>query len=709
MSPWSISNRVYVAFGALLFLSILLLATGLMVAQQVRDSNLDIARLSGLLQSEDRQERHQQELRLEIGEITRMAERGNAVPASEWRRLVRHADQFTRMSADCAASGDRLPQHLRHMLADRCAASTTFSTQSEILIRTAQSQSGSIRAVMGLFLSSLRGRETARADFRSGLAGSIDAAVSRTSGELYRSMLQVLAGGAACLMIMCLLTAWLRRRVIRPIELIADRLRHFSSTDMGDLAVPGMHRRDELGDLARGLSQYCLAVQKRRSAEQRADFLAHHDVLTGLPNRLLFDHRLAHELARSRRTGERLAVFAIDLDNFKAVNDRHGHAGGDRVLQQAAEILQGSVRPDDLVARLGGDEFAIIQVTPDQPRAAEALVSRLFAIMGDAMEGGSAIRMSVGVVISDPEQDMEELHNLADMAMYRAKSDGRNTARFFDTGLKDEVRLRWRLTADLEAAAARGELHVAFQPLAQARTLDITGYEALLRWVHPELGRIAPDMFIPLAESTGLIYELGLWVADQAMAVATHWHPGISLALNLSPIQFRKGDLGNDLLALCGVHGMSPSRLEIEVTESATLLGSHREEVLATLRHLKSRGARIVMDDFGTGHSSLGNLRDFPFDKLKIDRGFVLSLLTHAPSASIVRTIIALGESLRIPIVAEGVETEDQLAQLREWGCDQVQGFLIGRPEAVDSIVTAAACRPVPQRHARPGHDRLQA
>ncbi|MHC9418080.1 putative bifunctional diguanylate cyclase/phosphodiesterase [Sphingomonas citri] len=675
MLPTSISTRVIAAFGTVVAVVLLLLAAGWMVAGDVRHANQSVRRLSERLRVEDAQDRAQQQLRLAIGEVTRAAEQPRPITSPQWLRVEQALAAF-RASYGAASARD--------------AAATDFARLAGELIADARAEPRRITRDMPQFLAALRVLERERAEARRRLVDRIDAAVARSSRELYASISRIVFGVLGVLLLLLASFLWLRRQVLRPIVAIADQLRQFGTVD-GEVRVEGRDRADEIGDLARGLGEYRDAVEQRRRAEKRIEFLAHHDMLTALPNRLLFEERLAQDLARATRTGQRVAVFAIDLDDFKSVNDRFGHAGGDRALNHAAQLLSGCVRADDMVARLGGDEFAIIQVAPDQPRAAEALLMRIFRAC-DATAGDEVpVQMSVGVALSGADQAREELYNLADMAMYRAKSEGRHTARFFDEALKEETRLRWRLSRDLEGAVERGEMSLVYQPMADARALRVIGYEALLRWRHPELGDIRPDQFIPLAESSGRIDSLGLWVADQAMAAARGWPDHAIVALNLSPVQFRQADLAADLLALAERHGLAPERLEFEVTESATLLGHRRDDVLGALRALQDRGARIVMDDFGTGYSSLGNLRDFRFDKLKVDRSFVSAMLDHAPSASIVRSIAALGESLGVPVAAEGVETEEQLALLRRWGFPQVQGYLLGRPERLETVLRSAA------------------
>jgi predicted signal transduction protein with EAL and GGDEF domain len=350
------------------------------------------------------------------------------------------------------------------------------------------------------------------------------------------------------------------------------------------------------------------------------------------------------------------------------------------MLKRTARLLSSCVRGDDLVARIGGDEFAVIQVAQSQPAATEALISRIFKTASAPSDQGVAIKMSVGVAIAEPGQTGDELHELADLALYRAKADGRNTARIYNKHLKDEESLRVRLARDLEDAVSTNDLRLVFQPIADTVSLEIVAYEALLRWRHPDLGDIPPDVFVPIAESSGLIGTIGFWMIDQALRAASAWDPRISLAMNLSPIQFRSPGLANEICDAALRSHVAFDRLELEVTESATLLGFQRDEVLGTLAKLREYGAKVVMDDFGTGHSSLSNLKDFTFDKIKIDRSFVATMHSHASSSSIVKATIGLGKSLGLVIVAEGVETEEQLSILRRWGCNQVQGFLIGKP-----------------------------
>lgn len=691
MLPTSLSTRVAAAFGAVLVLGFALLGGGLVLGRAIYAENVTLGQLTALLQLEERQDRLQRQLRLGVGEVTRMAEQGSVVPEAEWRSVGVSLLNFHRGNAHLTPRLS-VPVDLQGAVAARRDAEAEFATLSLNLLQGARNAPETIPRQMPAFLAALRTLETSRSAVRRMLIERIDAELTRSASSLASNLDRALIGAIAVLVVVLLCMAWLRRRVIRPIVAIAEGVRRLSHGEDAAVDLPGAGRDDELGDLARGIAAYRSAVEERRRAEQHIEFLAHHDVLTGLPNRLLFEERLTQELLRAPRTGERVAVFAIDLDDFKSINDRFGHAGGDEALRVAARLLSACVRASDMVARLGGDEFAIVQVSGDQPAHAELLVQRILRACEATAGDPVPVQMSIGVALSGVEQEGEELFNLADMAMYRAKAEGRHTARFFDDQFKEEVRLRWRLSRDLEGAAERGELYLAFQPIADADTLQVVGQEALLRWAHPELGEIRPDQFIPLAEASGRIDTIGLWMADQAMAAASRWPDHITLALNLSAIQFRQPALAHELLALARRHRLAPTRLEFEVTESATLLDKRRQPVLTVLRTLQHHGAAIVMDDFGTGYSSLGNLRDFRFDKLKVDRSFVATMLDHAPSGSIVRSIAALGASLGIPIVAEGVEEAAQLARLREWDIPQVQGFLIGRPsrEAVHCADPAA-------------------
>lgn len=649
----SISARVSIACTSVIVMALALLAIGLSVSNKIHQADLRITRLSEALGHEDRLDQAQRWLRQDIGRLTRDAERGVKVSNASWRDLRERIADFKRRSSQTARSPDGRSEVRSAPIKEVQQAAAAFAKASDQLIETSRLRPSGIKSAMPRFLGSLTALETSRSLARRALTSAIWKAADQNRRESRRDIVSVLLGGLVIVAMVFGMAIWLRRRLVSPITVMAARLREFK-VGASDGEVPGLERADELGDLARGLYEYRNAVESRRAAERRAEFLANHDMLTGLANRLLFENRLGHELARSARTGDIVAVFAVDLDAFKAINDRLGHAGGDRVLKRTAQLLSSCVRGDDLVARIGGDEFAIIQVARSQPVAAEALISRIFKMASAPSDEGVAIKMSVGVALSEPGQAGEELHERADLALYRAKFDGRNTARIYDKHLKDEESQRVQLARDLENAISANELRLAFQPIADTVSLEIVAYEALLRWLHPSRGEIPPDVFVPIAESSGLIGTIGSWMIDQALRAASTWDPRISLAINLSPIQFRSVSLAAEIRDLSRHWGVAFDRLELEVTESATLLGFQRDNVLATLKTLRDYGAKVVMDDFGTGHSSLSNLKEFTFDKIKIDRSFVATMDSHASSSSIVKATIGLGKSLGLIIVAEG-------------------------------------------------------
>jgi diguanylate cyclase (GGDEF)-like protein len=666
-------------------MALMLLGIGLSVGNKIHDADSRITLLSQTLQLEDQLDQAQRRLRQDIGHVTRDAERGRTVADRRWAILHRRLAEFRQRSGLTARISGVRSEAGWAPLRETQQAAADFAEASKHLIVTSQTKPSGIKSAMPRFLTALAALEASRSEARQGLTFAIWNAAETNRRESRRDIVSVLLGGLVIVAIIFGMAIWLRRRLVSPITTLAARLREFKVGEKGG-DVPGLERADELGALARGIDEYRNAVESRRTAERRAEYLANHDMLTGLANRLLFENRLAHELQRRARSGDVVAVFAVDLDAFKSINDRLGHAGGDRVLKRTAQLLSSSVRGEDLVARIGGDEFAIIQVAQSQPAAAEALISRIFKNAARSSDEGIAIRMSVGVALSEVGQTGDELHELADVALYRAKAEGKNTARIFNKHLKAEESRRVRLGRDLESAIAEDALHLMFQPIADTASLKIVAYEALLRWHHPVLGEIPPDVFVPIAESTGLISAIGSWVIDQALRSASSGDPDVSLAINLSPIQFRSTGLDEDICRAAARWNVSLNRIELEVTESATLLGFQRDNVLVTLKQLQALGAKVVMDDFGTGHSSLSNLKEFTFDKIKIDRSFIATMHSHGSSSSIVKATISLGKSLGLTIVAEGVETEAQLVDLRRWGCDQVQGFLIGRPEKYPSV-----------------------
>ena len=410
--------------------------------------------------------------------------------------------------------------------------------------------------------------------------------------------------------------------------------------------------------------------------------MARHDALTNLPNRRLFHERLDAALSRLGR-GDRVSVLCLDLDQFKPVNDTLGHPVGDELLKEIAARLQSCVREGDTVVRLGGDEFAIVQTGKGLLASdAAALAGRLLEVVSAPyfIQGHQiVIGTSIGISFApDDGTNPDELLRSADLALYRAKIDGRGIYRFFEPGMDARAQARRVLELELRAALTRGEFDLHYQPIHSLRDGKITQFEALIRWNHPLRGEVAPGDFIPVAEETGLIADIGDWVLRKACLDATSWSQPLSVAANISAAQFRNRRLYAAVVSALAESGLAPERLELEITE--TVLLHDTENNLATLHKLRALGIRISMDDFGTGYSSLSYLRSFPFDRIKIDRSFVHDLAKRQDASAIVRVVVSLGNSLGIPTTAEGVETAEQLNLLRAEGCTEVQGFYFGQP-----------------------------
>jgi diguanylate cyclase (GGDEF)-like protein/PAS domain S-box-containing protein len=429
-------------------------------------------------------------------------------------------------------------------------------------------------------------------------------------------------------------------------------------------------------------------ITERRQAEARIAYMAHHDGLTDLPNRELFQERLKQVLTGGRPGSGRIAVLCVDLDLFKNVNDSFGHPMGDRLLRSVADRLRSHVLGNNLVARLGGDEFAIILTSGVSPNEASDYAARLIKTLSDAyaIDGIEVvIGASIGIALSPGDgETSEELMRNADMALYRAKSDGGGVHRFFEREMDRQAQKRRDTELDLRRAFANGEFELYYQPLVDIAADRISGFESLLRWQHPQRGMISPADFIPVAEDIGLIVALGEWVLREACTEAAKWPADIKVAVNLSPVQFRSRNLVQVVISALAHSGLSPRRLELEITESLFL--AETEANLAILHQLRELGVSISMDDFGTGYSSLSYLRSFPFDKIKIDRSFVKDLTQRPDCVAIVRAISGLGRSLNITTTAEGVETVDQLDWLRAEGCNEVQGFLFSAAKPAAEI-----------------------
>jgi diguanylate cyclase (GGDEF)-like protein/PAS domain S-box-containing protein len=447
-----------------------------------------------------------------------------------------------------------------------------------------------------------------------------------------------------------------------------------------------------------GTPRYLLSISddvtEKKQAEQRAEYLASHDSLTQLSNRRAFNEKLATTLEQAGTSGEEFAVLCLDVDRFKEVNDVFGHGCGDALLKEIARKLQ-EVSDGAFVARMGGDEFTIIAKGHSQPLCTEALAERILdAFAVDLNIEGQSLRvgLSIGVALYPGNgTDAGTLVANADAALYRAKAGGRGAVRFFEIGMDQRLRERRLLQHDLRAAIERDELILHYQPQASVDG-NITGFEVLVRWNHPTRGRILPTMFIPLAEESGLIIPMGERILREACREAASWPTPLNIAVNLSPVQFQHGDLVKLVHEILLQTGLPSKRLELEITESVLI--DDFDRTISILRRLKDLGVKIAMDDFGTGYSSLSYLQAFPFDKIKIDREFISNIDRSPQSAAIIRAVIGIGHGLSLPIVAEGVETKEQLAFLSKESCDQIQGYYLGRPRPIrdyNAIVGRAA------------------
>ena len=426
-------------------------------------------------------------------------------------------------------------------------------------------------------------------------------------------------------------------------------------------------------------------LQARKNAEQHIYFLAHHDALTSLPNRSHFNARIDQEIA-ALTPGRSLAVLCLDLDRFKEINDLFGHSAGDQVLQTVASRITAVLGERQMIARLGGDEFAILMPDVANPAAASRLAETILEALHTSDDTPDThVSTSIGIALCPEDAtDRQVLLTYADTALYRAKTEGRNTYRFFEARMGAEVRERRMLEHDLRHAIARDELRLVYQPQQEIQSGKVIGFEALLRWKHPTRGEISPAVFIPIAEETGAILQIGDWVLKTACREAATWTQPLKIAVNVSAVQLHNAKFVQELHQILLEFGLPARRLEIEITETALVRDFNR--TLGMLRQIKALGIRIAMDDFGTGYSSLSTLRAFPFDRIKIDGSFIKSVNSNGQAATIVRAVLGLGRGLGLPVLAEGVETDAELQFLHDELCDEVQGYLLGRPAAIGSF-----------------------
>jgi diguanylate cyclase (GGDEF)-like protein len=439
-----------------------------------------------------------------------------------------------------------------------------------------------------------------------------------------------------------------------------------------------------------GLASYLIDDSMRAESYERLRHMAMNDNLTGLPNRASFNDRLDHELRIAQETGGKVALIGIDLDRFKEINDLRGHATGDEVLKILARRMSNLLRDGEFAARLGGDEFAAIYRMQHQADLADFLLRLEAALFKPIRLDDYEVvpGASLGVALyPDNANSKEVLISNADLAMYRAKTDIARAVCFYEQSMDETVRARRTLASELRQAIENNQLDIHYQVQTSISTGEVRGYEALLRWEHTQHGFIPPSEFIPLAEENGLILQLGEWVLRTACAKAASWEPPYKVAVNLSPVQFAHTDLPKLVLDVLVETGLSADRLELELTESTIF--ADRERSLHMLRQIKALGVSIALDDFGTGYSSLDTLRAFPFDKIKLDRSFMSEIESSPQAKAIIRAVLALGKSLDIPVLAEGIETQGQLTLLSIEGCDEAQGFLLGRPAPLHQIITS--------------------
>jgi diguanylate cyclase (GGDEF)-like protein len=500
-------------------------------------------------------------------------------------------------------------------------------------------------------------------------------------GDAHKLQLALAAMTLLGLLLVAFATWRAAGRITQPLARLDDAAGRLASGEHVQVKVRGT---DELARLATSFNEMVGKIAER---EQRITQLAFNDVLTGLPNRTMFQQQLDHLFRASEGNGSLFALHCLDLDQFKVINDTLGHPAGDVLLIEAGHRVQQAARRH-FVARLGGDEFVVLQTVGDDRDAIDRLARDILDGMGHPLmiDGNECVpSTSIGIAIAPQDGiDGETLLRNADLALYRAKEAGRGTYAFFEESLNERAQQRRQLESDLRLAIEREEFELHYQPLFDLEQNRICSFEALIRWNHPTRGQVSPAEFVPVAEDTGLIVPIGAWVVREACARAATWPDDIRIAVNASAVQFHRGALHETILRALADTGLAPARLEVEITESIFLEGG--ETTLRLLHSLRSLGVRIALDDFGTGYSSLSYLQSFPFDKLKIDRSFIQNLLTRDGASAIVRAITELAHALNIETTAEGVEETAQLVELRSHGCSSVQGFLFAEPMTAEDV-----------------------